>query len=225
MEPYSLATNINFMEFSSCYKTWPTNHQHKHATKYWRIKLQMVRQFGERCCLLSHNTTNNKHFHLRLPPKTTRTEKTQDSVEDFKTKYVWRIEGCHLKKSAQPCPRVPGLLSSHLESQAPKRSQKGQKGFLVCSPASTWAIFNEGRPSNSKLPQVENSWYIQGVGLAVYKIRDHTMRSGGQHGQKNTDCRQMDLVWILIPPLTSLVLLCNLLNLSELYSYLSLKWG
>lgn len=34
---------------------------------------------------------------------------TQDSVEDFKTKYVWRIEGYCLKKSAQPCPRLLGF--------------------------------------------------------------------------------------------------------------------
>lgn len=33
---------------------------------------------------------------------------TQDSVEDFKTKYVQRKEGCCLKESAQPCPRILG---------------------------------------------------------------------------------------------------------------------
>lgn len=52
-------------------------------------------------------------------------------------------------------PQNLGLLSSHLEFQL-KRSQKGQEGSLVCSPASIWALFNGVRSLNSELPQTEN---------------------------------------------------------------------
>lgn len=34
----------------------------------------------------------------------------QDSVEDFKAKYVRKKEGLPSDKSTQPCPRIPGLF-------------------------------------------------------------------------------------------------------------------
>lgn len=80
---------------------------------------------------------------------------TQDSVEDFKTKYVWRIEGYCLKILPS---HAPGFWASVWSFRIPalKRSQKGQEGSLLCSPASPWALCNGVRPSNPELPQTEN---------------------------------------------------------------------
>lgn len=99
----------------------------------------------------------------------------QDSVEDFKTKYVGRKEGMLSCKSALPCPRLPGLLSSNLEFQAPKISQRGQEGSLVCSPASPWSHFNGVMSSDLRCPKHKMNNSFRELGLSyTNKTRNQT---------------------------------------------------